>query len=99
MEHLGSKNFPTDCWRFEYVDGGGPWFGPDGTARDPNNIPPEEKGEDVMYGCDTLEHLREYMAKRDIDTSEMNLVHYFDIEVTQYNPETGHVTFLRKGIE
>ena len=52
-----------------------------------------------MYGCDTLEHLREYMAKRDIDTSEMNLIHYFDIEATQYNPETGHVTFKRKEIE
>lgn len=52
-----------------------------------------------MYGCDTLEHLKEYMAKRNIDTSEMYLVHYFDIEATQYNPETGHVTFLRKGFE
>ena len=52
-----------------------------------------------MYGCDTLEHLKEYMVKRDIDTSEMYLVHYFDIETIQYNPETGHVTFLRKGFE
>ena len=52
-----------------------------------------------MYGCDTLEHLKEYMAKRNIDTSQMYLVHYFDIEAIQYNPETGHVTFLRKGFE
>jgi hypothetical protein len=96
---LDSKEFPTDCWRYEYRDGGGPWFRPDGAARDPNNVPPAEEGDDVMYGCDTLEHLKEYMAKRDIDTSEMYLVHYFDIEATQYNPETGHVTFLRKGFE
>ena len=35
-----------------------------------------------MYGCDTLEHLEEYMTKRDIDTSEMYLVHYLGIKAT-----------------
>lgn len=94
-----SKDFPTDCWRYEYHDGGGPWFRPDGVARDPNNVPPNEEGNDVMYGCDTLEHLKEYMTKRNINTSEMYLVHYFNIEVTQYSPETGHVTFLREEFE
>ena len=39
------SNYPSSCWRFEYIDSGGPWFKPDGTPRDPNNVPtPEEKG-------------------------------------------------------
>lgn len=96
---LDSKGFPTDCWRYEYRDGGGPWFRPDGEARDPNNVPINEEGNNVMYGCDTLEHLKEYMIQRNIDTSQMYLVHYFGIETIQYNPKTGHVTFLREGFE
>lgn len=96
---LDSKGFPTDCWRYEYKDGGGPWFRPDGEARDPNNIPANEEGNNVMYGCDTLEYLKEYMIQRNIDTSQMYLIHYFGIEAVQYNPKTGHVTFLREGFE
>ena len=41
---LDSKGFPTDCWSYEYRDGGGPWFRPDGEARAPNNIPANEDG-------------------------------------------------------
>lgn len=94
-----SNGFPTDCWRYEYRDGGGPWFRPDGEARDPDKVPLYEDGDDVLYGCDTLEHLKQYMAERAIDTSQMYLVHYFDIEAVQYNPKTGHVTFLKRGFE
>ena len=84
-----------NCWRYEYMDGGGPWFLPDGTARNPNKVPDFEEGDDVLYGCDTIENLNRYMARKGIDTSDMCLVHYLNVEILQYNPKTGHITFRK----
>lgn len=87
---------PSSCWRYEHSDGGGPWFKPDGTPRDPNNVPVFEEGIDALYGCDTLEHLNKYMARHGVDTSDMHPVHYLDIEVIDLHSETGHMTFRLK---
>jgi hypothetical protein len=39
------------------------------------------------------------MISKGIDTSEMYLVHYFNIEVIEYNSETGHTIFSKEGFE
>ena len=93
------SKLPTECWRYEYRDGGGPWFFPDGRPRNINKTPPYEQNENALCGCDTLENLKQYMSSKGIDTSEMYLVHYFDIEVIEYTPETGHIIFSKKGFE
>jgi hypothetical protein len=54
---LDSK-LPTECWRYEYRDGGGPWFFPDGRPRNINETPPYEQNENALCGCDTLENLK-----------------------------------------
>ena len=90
---------PKAAWRYEYLDGSGPWFYPDGHPRDINNIPPYENNKDVLCGCDTIKNLDKYMAKNGVNTADMYLVHYFNIEVIEYNPETGHTIFLKEGFE
>ena len=93
------SNLPETAWRYEYLDGGGPWFYPDGRPRDINNIPPYENNKGVLCGCDTIKNLDKYMAKNGVNTADMYLVHYFNIEVVEYNPETGHTIFLKEGFE
>ena len=93
------SKLPTECWRYEYQDGGGPWFFPDGRPRNINETPPYEQNKNALCGCDTLENLKQYMTSKGIDTSEMYLVHYFNIEVIEYNPETGHTIFSREGFK
>lgn len=93
---LQGSNYPSSCWRFEHIDGGGPWFKPDGTPRDPNNVPVPEEREGVLYGCDTIENLQKYMKERDVDTTYMLLAHYRDIEVLDYNRDSGHLVFVEK---
>lgn len=93
------SNLPETAWRYEYLDGGGPWFYPDGRPRDINNIPPYENNKNVLCGCDTIKNLDKYMAKNGVNTADMYLVHYFNIEVVEYNPETGHTIFLKEGFE
>ena len=39
------------------------------------------------------------MEKNGVNTADMYLVHYFNIEVVEYNPETGHTIFLKEGFE
>ena len=95
MAHSDFK-IPKECWRYEYADGGGPWFLPNGLPRNPEDIPAFEEGSDVLYGCDTIENLNDYMKFHNIDTSNMHLVHYYDIEVVSYRKGTGHVAFKIK---
>lgn len=90
------SNYPSSCWRFEYIDGGGPWFKPDGTPRDPNNVPAPEERKGVLYGCDTIQNLQKYMKDRDVDTTFMLLAHYRDIEVLDYDRDSGHLVFVEK---
>lgn len=90
-------NILRDCWRYEYPDGGGPWFLPNGLPRNRNDIPKFEEGADVLYGCDTIENLNDYMKFHNIGTSNMYLVHYVDIEIVDYKRATGHVAFRIKG--
>lgn len=92
-------NYPTDCWRYEYRDGGGPWFYPDGHPRDADNIPPYENNKNALCGCDTIENLKAYMARNNVDTTNMYLIHYFDIKALEYNPQTGHIVFSKEGFE
>lgn len=94
-----SNNLPTDCWRYEFPDGGGPWFHPDGRPRDINNVPPYENNKNVLCGCDTIENLNRYMIRNNVDITKMFLVHYFDIKVLEYNSNTGHVIFSKEGFE
>ena len=96
MGRLAFEEYPTSCWRYEYLDGGGPWFYPNGEPRDIDNVPAFENDEGVMYGCDTVKNLDRYMAERSIDTRKMRLVRYFDIEVINYNPRNGHIAFLKR---
>lgn len=42
---------------------------------------------------------REVYGENDVNTADMYLVHYFNIEVVEYNPETGHTIFLKEGFE
>ena len=93
------SNLPETAWRYEYLDGGGPWFYPDGRPRDINNVPPYENNKGALCGCDTIESLDKYMVKNGVNTADMYLVHYFNIEVVEYNPETGHTIFLKEGFE
>lgn len=86
----------NECWRYEYPDGGGPWFLPNGLPRNPENIPKFEEGSDVLYGCNTIENLNDYMKYHNVDTSNMNLVHYIDIDVISYRKGTGHIAFRLK---
>lgn len=74
-------------------------FTPMGAPRNINETPPYEHNENALCGCDTLENLKLYMTQKGIDTSQMYLVHYFDIEVIEYTPETGHIIFSKKGFE
>lgn len=90
------SNYPSSCWRFEYLDGGGPWFKPDGTSRDPNNIPTPEEREGALYGCDTIENLQRYMKEHNVDTTFMLLAHHRDIEVLDYDRDSGHLVFVKK---
>lgn len=94
MEHL-DFNYPTECWRYEYLDGGGPWFYPDGKPR-VSNLPAFENNDGILCGCDTITNLNKYMTERNIDTSQMCLAHYLDIEVVRYNPNNGHISFRKK---
>ena len=89
-------NCPSSCWRFEHIDGGGPWFKPDGTPRDPNNVPTPEEREGALYGCDTIENLQKYMKEHGVDTTFMLLAHYRDIEVLDYDRDSGHLVFIKK---
>lgn len=93
------SNLPKAAWRYEYLDGGGPWFYPDGRPRDINNIPPYENNKNVLCGCDTIENLDKYMAQNGVDTQNMYLIGYIDIEVIEYNSETGHIIFSKEGFE
>lgn len=93
------SNLPEAAWRYEYLDGGGPWFYPDGRPRDINNVPPYENNKDVLCGCDTIENLDKYMARNGVNIADMYLVHYFNIEVIEYNSETGHIVFSKEGFE
>ena len=82
-----------DCWRYEYADGGGPWFYPDGSPRNPQLIPSYYFGEGVLYGCDTVANLDRYMKRHNIDTTKMRLKCYYDIKVIKYVDESGQVAF------
>lgn len=82
-----------DCWRYENFDGGGPWFYPDGTPRNVNNIPSYDYGENMMYGCDTIENLNRYMEKYGVDTRHMSLVHYRNVDLVDYDRFSGLVVF------
>lgn len=73
-----------------------PWFKPDGTPRNPNNIPTPEEREGALYGCDTIQNLQKYMKDRDVDTTFMLLAHYRDIEVLDYDRNSGHLVFVEK---
>lgn len=85
-----------DCWRYECPDGGGPWFYPDGTPRNPQDIPSYYFGEDVSYGCDTVANLDRYMRRHNINTSNMFLRCYYDVDVIKYIKESGQVIFKVK---
>lgn len=82
-----------DCWRYEYPDGGGPWFYPDGTARGPWQNAPDNNQDDLLYGCDAIENLDRYMHERGVNTVGMELVHYKDVIVINYNRRNGHIIF------
>lgn len=82
-----------DCWRYEYLDGGGPWFYPDGTPRSLNDIPSYDYGPGMMYGCDTIYNLDRYMEKYGISTKGMCLVHYKNVSVVDYDNNSGLVVF------
>ena len=82
-----------DCWRYEYVDGGGPWFFPDGTPRNLDTVPSNYFGEGISYGCDTVANLDRYMARHNIDTTGMILKCYYDVNVIKYIEESGQVVF------
>ena len=96
MAHQDFKKYPNECWRYEYPDGGGPWFYPNGQARNPDKVPSFEDNDSSLCGCDTIENLNKYMEERDVDITDMYLVHYCNIKVLSYNPYNGHIIFLKK---
>lgn len=49
-----------------------------------------------MYGCDTIENLQKYMKEHNVDTTFMLLAHYRDIEVLDYDQDSGHLVFVEK---
>lgn len=90
---MDSKERKMDCWRYEYPDGAGPWFYPDGTPRNLQVVPSYYFGEGLLYGCDTVANLDKYMARYNIDTSNMILRCYYDVKVINYTPESGQIVF------
>ena len=58
-----------------------------------------KNNKNVLCGCDTIKNLDMYMAKEGVNTADIYLVHYFNIKVVEYNPETGHTIFLKEGFE
>lgn len=36
------------------------------------------------------------MEERDVDITDMSLVHYCNIKALSYNPYNGHIIFLKK---
>ena len=55
-----------------------------------------QKKKGVLYGCDTIENLQKYMKEHNVDTTFMLLAHYRDIEVLDYDRNSGHLVFVEK---
>lgn len=83
----------TECYRYEYSDGGGPWFYPDGRPRRIDNVPIWRDAEGALSGFDTEENLKEYMRYREIDVSKMKLFHYINAKIVYHSKISGKVFF------
>lgn len=82
-------------YRYEYPDGGGPYFTPDGVMREP---PPSQihiARDKYLYGCDSLKNLIDYAIRHDFKTDNMKIVVYTG-EIIYKNKHTGEVRFKPK---
>lgn len=88
-------------YRYEYPDGGGPWFYRDGTIRHP--LPDEylyiENQEKYLYACDSLESLYDYFSKQDIDIHECTIETYNIPERYIIRISKNQLKFLKKYAE
>ena len=75
-------------YRYEYLDGGGPFLTRDGTSR---THPEYSFNDNTLYGCDTIEHLNEWFNSRNITLpNTIWLCKYYGEPVYEY-PNTGEV--------
>lgn len=79
-------------YRYEYPDGGGPFLTREGVSR---THPEYQFDDNTLYGCNTIEHLKDWFARRNIDIpDEMQICKYCGEVVHEY-PELGEV-IIRK---
>lgn len=66
-------------YRYEQIDGGGPWFTRDGHLR--KNVPvPIKFDDDVLYGCTSLQGLFNYFrAKKDEVSLEDCIIKVYEV--------------------
>lgn len=79
-------------YRYEYPDGGGPFLTRDGVSR---TNPEYVFDDNTLYGCDTIEHLNEWFAIRNIELPDtMWLCKYYGEPVHEY-PNTGEIIIYK----
>lgn len=88
-------------YRYEYPDGGGPYYHLDGSPRgpfkcsfsdiyDPNNV--------ILYGCASKQQLDQYAQLNKFPIEEMEIKEYNvdEFDILSYRPSNGHIEFRKR---
>lgn len=83
-------------YRAEYDDGGGPYYKLDGTPR--QSSVPKQDPSDIIYGADSLEHLKSLISNYGFNIDDFNIKVYEINKYIAYNRNNGHVVFDKNEI-
>lgn len=86
-------------YRYENLDGGGPWFYKDGSIRQPlSDFTLYSNTEEYVYGCDSLKSLFKYFATQEVNVNNC-IIKTYEIPKKDIIFLNGQVKFPKKYIE